>query len=155
MRTSNILGRDRTPLIDKSTYLSERGIITTLNNSKFRRGSTAHERKIAAHASRHWLVATAALTTESSPAGRLQDEREIAEALVQADVPYTTHSWLWRGHKVNYAVGILAPVSLLFGISNFPEAGIWPLDEISIAGLIGEIHAACAASLFSTVTVDH
>ncbi|KAK9907565.1 hypothetical protein WJX75_006039 [Coccomyxa subellipsoidea] len=52
----------------------------------------------------------------TSAAGRIQGEKEIAEALVQTDLPYTTHSWQWRGHKVNYAVaGCGPPVVLIHG----------------------------------------
>ena len=62
------------------------------------------------HAKRRCLPALAASTTGTSPAGRIKEEKEIAEALVQADLPYTTHSWQWKGHKVNYAVRIPPPI---------------------------------------------
>lgn len=62
------------------------------------------------HAKRHCLPALAAFRTGTSPAGRIKEEKEIAEALVQADLPYTTHSWQWKGHKVNYAVRIPPPI---------------------------------------------
>lgn len=56
------------------------------------------------HAKRPCSPALAASSTQASPDSRIQTEKQIAQDLVRTDLPYTTHSWQWRGHKVNYAV---------------------------------------------------
>ena len=49
----------------------------------------------------------------------------------EARAPYTTHSWRWRGHKINYAVGALlggasGPDVLLDTETRLPASGALP-----------------------------
>ena len=56
------------------------------------------------HAKRPCLPVLAASSTQASPNSRVQTEKQIAKDLLQTDLPYSTHSWQWKGHKVNFAV---------------------------------------------------
>ena len=104
MRVSSLLASECTCNLTKRLK-KQQTCFCTLQGSLHRKLEAKFCRhKPFSHARRPCLAVRAASTTGTSAAGRIQGEKEIAEALVQTDLPYTTHSWQWRGHKVNYAV---------------------------------------------------
>ena len=92
---------------DVASYAKSR---YTLSSNLYRRAFrprsviASHRGQPYKHAKRPCLPVLAASSTQASPDSRVQMEKQIAKDLLQTDLPYTTQSWHWKGHKVNYAV---------------------------------------------------